>query len=762
VQENWRLILFDSAAEGVLLFALAVIGGTLVLRRFLLRLGVLDVPSARSSHTSVTPRGGGLVFVVAWMTVALWGLAADLLPPHQWVCIAGLALLAGTSFLDDIAGLPVWIRLIAHVVASVAFVQVWRTPFATTLGIPSSLEWIVIPGLVLSITWMINVTNFMDGIDGLAAMEGVFIAWAIAFLWNSDGVAYPAQMALWGGGAILGFGLVNVSRWRIFMGDVGSVSLGYIVCWLTIAAVCDGNISPWAVAVLPSLFVADATMTLATRMLTGQNPARPHRTHAYQRLATAAGSHLAVVGGYGLLNVLVILPAALLAQRQPQVGPLVVGIVYVVLSIIAYGLRAGFDLGPQTSSSTGHRPRRILFVTTEDWYFASHYLRLACSLKQHGHEIGVATRSRNHATQIREAGCKVYPVPFARGVEGVLAELRGMLWLAIAVLRFRPDVCHHIALKPIVLGTCVVRFLRPSCQVVDAVTGLGGLSIPSGQAPSRASRLLVMALRWALRQRGVNVIVQNPDDAKWLVSNGFVREHTLTLIRGAGVDTTHFHPIPPPSGNITIVLAARMLAAKGVREFVDAAHIIRATRGDVTFRMLGRVDAGSPTALTEQQLRHLCHDGVVEWQGHVDDISVAYNQSHIVCLPSYYGEGVPKSLIEAAACARPIVTTDTAGCREVVHHGVNGLLVPPRDSSALAAALGQLIEDGGERTRMGNAGRQMVMQSFAIEHVEASWAELYHHIFQEQDSPKHGALPASKSHHGMHLSVGSGLDHRAA
>lgn len=720
---------------------------TLGLRRLLIHLGVVDVPCERSSHESIVPRGGGLVFVVPWLILALWAICVGWLPARYSVCVVMLAVVAGMSFVDDVRGLPVWMRLLTHLIASAGCVVAWAHPLAAMVGVSSSTAWIALPVMVVGVAWIINLTNFMDGIDGLAAMEGCFIAWGIAFLWGGGAEQGGGRlMAELCGAAIAGFGVVNVSRQRIFMGDVGSACLGLLICWMGVSAVCEGGASPWAVSVLPSLFIADATITLLTRICRGKHPARPHREHLYQLLTKYTGSHAAVVFGYACVNVGLVFPVAWYLQGHPSMASAIVAGFYAILAIAAVLLRIGMEWGEQRRQLPQGRSRRVLFVVTEGWYFMSHYLRLACSLRSRGIEIGVATRAGVEAERIKVAGCRVFSVPFARGVGGPVAEVVSMFWLGLAVLRFRPNVCHHIALKPIVLGSCLIRWLMPNCRVINAVTGIGFL-VEESSSPIGKRMLLLKALRWAMSGKNDRVIVQNPDDGRFLVDAGCAREHSIVLIRGAGVDTESFRPCRRRSGNVTVVLAARMLAAKGVREFVQAARIIRKSNRNVRFQLLGRLDVCSPTALTEPELADLCSDGVVEWHGHVEDMNTAYGMSDIVCLPSYYGEGVPKALIEAAACGKPIITTDTPGCREVVRHRINGLLVPPRDVVALASALRILIDDEEARGRMGCAGRQIAEREFAIEHVESQWAELYGGVFNDGDTQRVASAVHAVSHY---------------
>ena len=230
-------------------------------------------------------------------------------------------------------------------------------------------------------------------------------------------------------------------------------------------------------------------------------------------------------------------------------------------------------------------------------------------------------------------------------------------------------------------------------------------------------------LRWLIKGfyrralRGTQVIFQNPDDQELFSRNGLVNRKQVTLIPSSGVDIEKFSPSPEPAGEPLVILPARMLWAKGVNEFVLAAGILRLAGVQARFALIGDTDPGNPEAVPVDQLEKWRKEGIIEWWGWQEDMPMLYRQAHIVCLPSYYREGTPKSLIESAACGRPIVTTDRPGCREVVRHQQNGLLVPVRDSRALAEALKTLIGDAALRKRMGKKGRELAVAEFSLERV---------------------------------------------
>jgi glycosyltransferase involved in cell wall biosynthesis len=224
---------------------------------------------------------------------------------------------------------------------------------------------------------------------------------------------------------------------------------------------------------------------------------------------------------------------------------------------------------------------------------------------------------------------------------------------------------------------------------------------------------------------GQRVVVQNPDDARLLVAEGIVPPAAVTLIRGSGVDTGAFAPAPEPDGTPLVVLPARMLRQKGVEDFVAAARLLRSRGVRMRAALVGEPDSENPSSVPLTQLRAWHAEGAVEWWGWRGDMAEVLRQSHVVCLPSTYGEGIPKCLLEAAACARPIVATDIPGCREAVHHGENGLLVPPHDPLALAAALARLIDSPEQRRAMGERGRRRALEEFSDARVAEETLAVY-------------------------------------
>ena len=367
----------------------------------------------------------------------------------------------------------------------------------------------------------------------------------------------------------------------------------------------------------------------------------------------------------------------------------------------------------------GHNKPKLLFLVTEDWYFVSHRLSIAIAAREAGYDVAVATRARQHVEIIQKAGIRVIPFELSRRVGNPLAELMSLFLL---YRRERPDIVHHVALKPVFFGALAGRWAGFSAQV-NAVAGLGWLFISRSRSARWMSPVLRLILARLLNTPRCRVIVQNPDDADLLKKAG-VNESHIRMIRGVGVDTSEFAPCPEVPKPICVVLAARILWDKGVGEFVEAARQLKQDGVEARFILVGNPDSDNPASIPEETLHAWQKEEVIDWWGYREDMIAVFHAAHVVCLPSYR-EGLPKVLLEAAACGKPIVATDVPGCREVVREGENGLLVPVRDAKALSEALSCMIKNPELRAQMGRRSRAIVLKEFSSEKVIAQTLSLY-------------------------------------
>lgn len=367
------------------------------------------------------------------------------------------------------------------------------------------------------------------------------------------------------------------------------------------------------------------------------------------------------------------------------------------------------------------RTRRLLLFITEDYYVVSHRLPLAVAAQAGGYDVSIVTRVRNCGDVIRRAGLRLIPFENARSSLNPFSDLRTLSRLIALYRREQPDIVHHVAMKPVLYGSLAAKTVRRA-RVVNAIAGMGWLfTSEKGRA-----RWLKPIVRRALKRLAASglTIVQNPDDQAMLIELG-LNPSRIRLIPGAGVDLNVFRPTAAPNGPPTVVMATRLLWDKGVGEFVAAARLLRARGVDARFVLAGEPDPQNPSSVSADDVRGWTREGIVEHAGFVADMPGLLSRSHLACLPSYYGEGVPKSLIEAAAAGRAIVTTDAPGCREVVRNGYNGLLVPPRSVTELAAALERLILDPVLREEMGRHGRLLAEQRFGQDTIIRQTLALY-------------------------------------
>ncbi|MGA9032928.1 MAG: glycosyltransferase family 4 protein [Sulfuricaulis sp.] len=373
------------------------------------------------------------------------------------------------------------------------------------------------------------------------------------------------------------------------------------------------------------------------------------------------------------------------------------------------------------------KKRRLLFFVTEDWYFCSHRLPLAVAAHAEGAEVTVVTRVRAHGEEIKRHGLRLVPFEIERHGVNPWRELRTVLRLVRVYRLHRPDIVHHVALKPVLYGSIAARFARVPA-VINAIAGRGSVFT------SRAAwaRWLRPILRFGMRRLAgkakSRIIVQNVDDRDFVVEHLGMRGDHVRLIPGSGVDPNRFVPSPEPKGVPLIVMPCRMLREKGVIEFVEAARILKTEGVAARFALVGAPDESNPANITVGELRTWQELGIVEWWGHRTDMPEVLSQAAIVCLPTSYGEGIPKTLLEAAASARAIVATDVPGCREIARHGENGLLVPVRDTRALAEALKQLILDSSLRQRMGKRGREIAVAEFSVANIVKDTLAVYEEL----------------------------------
>ncbi len=380
---------------------------------------------------------------------------------------------------------------------------------------------------------------------------------------------------------------------------------------------------------------------------------------------------------------------------------------------------------PSRFDARGQPPPRIMYLVAEDGYFLSHCLTAARAARAAGFEVHVAANVTEEAARIRAEGFTVHPIRLRRGRLAPFRTLRSILALRRLYRSVNPAIVHHVSLQPSLLGIVASAGLK--FAAVHAVAGLAGRFISAG----RSQRLLRQGGRAVLR-RGLNRrravgLVQSPDDQQALTTLGVKPEHVI-LIPGPGVDSDSFRPVPEPDGPVTVAFVGRMVADKGVRTLVQAQRILIDSGIHSELLLAGTPDPNDPTSIPQIEVAGWGREPGITWLGHVSDISAVWRRAHIAALPARGGEGIPNSLLEAAASGRPMIATDVPGCRDIVIHEKTGLLVPVDDPSALAAAILRLSRSQPQRVRYGVAARRLVDERFAADLVGPATVNLYRHL----------------------------------
>ncbi|OZI50548.1 glycosyltransferase family 4 protein [Bordetella genomosp. 4] len=373
---------------------------------------------------------------------------------------------------------------------------------------------------------------------------------------------------------------------------------------------------------------------------------------------------------------------------------------------------------------------RLLFVVNNPAFFLSHRLPLALAAQRAGYEVHVATMAGDSVSRIEGYGLTHHAIPMTRSGKNPVQELRTVWALYQLFRRVRPDVVHLVTIKPVLYGGIAAR-LAGVPAMVSAISGLGFVFVAKGAKAALVRQVVAMLYRLALGHRNSRIVFQNGNDRDVLQGLGAVRDEQVVMIRGSGVNLSDYAAVAEPPPPVVALMVARLLRDKGLQEFVEAARILRREGINVRMRLAGGIDPGNPASVTQADVDAWQQEGIIEALGERSDIAALYAASHIAVLPSYR-EGLPKSLIEAAACGRAVVTTDVPGCRDAIEPDTTGLLVPSHDAPALAAAIGRLVDDNALRQKMGHAGRVLAEREFDIDDVCRKHLDIYQTLLDQR------------------------------
>ncbi len=375
------------------------------------------------------------------------------------------------------------------------------------------------------------------------------------------------------------------------------------------------------------------------------------------------------------------------------------------------------------------KKKKILFIISEDWYFFSHRLSLAVIAIKSGYEVGLLCRVSKYRKEIEAEGVKVFNWSINRESKNIFKETVAILNIVSILHKFKPNLIHSVAMKPVLYSAIASSYVGHQ-KSIFALAGLGYIFTSRNNFAKIVRLFLIICFKKIFYNKNNKLVLQNPEDRSLLLDLNVISKNNVHLIRGAGVDTFSFFYKPIPFKNPIIMLPSRMLWAKGVQDFVDCAEIINDKKKIARFVLVGGPDTQNPDTISEYQLEKWNNSGVVEWWGNQDDMPSIIQQATIICLPTFYGEGLPKCLLEGASSGRPIVSYDVPGCREIVVNNYNGFLVKSRSIEGLVKSIIMLLADNDLCIQMGKNGRKLVKNNFTQEIVGKETIQLWEDLLK--------------------------------
>lgn len=369
---------------------------------------------------------------------------------------------------------------------------------------------------------------------------------------------------------------------------------------------------------------------------------------------------------------------------------------------------------------------KLFIVVNVDWFFLSHRLPVAIGAQKSGWDVTIVTADTGKLKDIEAKGLRVINLPMSRSGMNIFEELKTLNFLRKLYKRERPDVVHHVGMKTILWGTLAAKFSKVN-GVVNAISGLGGFFAEDNKGI--LSKVMPIVLKFSHARNNLLCIFQNDDDWGLYAKHGIIKHEQGRFIKGSGVSLEDFCYTPEPKeGKLKVILTARMIVEKGVFLLTEAAERLREKYGEkAEFLLIGGLD-DHPGAITKEQLDAVCDGKYIQWLGYRTDVRDLLKQCHIVAFPSYYMEGLPKSLIEADAIGRPIITSNSVGCKDTVIDGENGFLIKPKDVDALTEKLDLLLGDAELRQKMGKAARAYAEKYFDIKVVIERHLNIYNEL----------------------------------
>ncbi|CFX18569.1 putative glycosyltransferase, group 1 [Candidatus Filomicrobium marinum] len=394
----------------------------------------------------------------------------------------------------------------------------------------------------------------------------------------------------------------------------------------------------------------------------------------------------------------------------------------------------GDDLNLMQRHRNDQHSGKILLLISEDWFALSHFKPLIATLREFANEVVIATRSSGRFDELEALGARVVPFDFRRSSLSPLRQAGTVRSLAQLIAQEQPDVVHVVAMQPMVLSALALR-MAPRCRVVMHLTGLGFLGISEGMAARVIRPAAFAALGGILGRPDTWLLAENPDDRAYLTNNGIKIGTRSTVLGGAGIDIEAYPALPPPTSTVaSTAFVGRIIRSKGLETLAEAARILRHDGTKITLKLYGKIDHDNPDAISEAQVAQWQREGLLVWHGHVSDVRDVWADTDICVLPAITREGMPRAVLEAAACSRPLIVTDVPGCRHFVRNAVEGYVVPAGDAQALATALARLVREPNLRVEMGKAARERVLSGFTLEHVQEGIRSAYSALLAQHNA----------------------------
>ncbi len=366
--------------------------------------------------------------------------------------------------------------------------------------------------------------------------------------------------------------------------------------------------------------------------------------------------------------------------------------------------------------------KKLLYIVNVDWFFVSHRLPIALSAIEVGYDVHIACNVTDKQALLTSHGITVHPISLSRSGTGLFGELKTLLQLMLILYNLKPDIVHNVTIKPVLYGNLAARLLRVPTRI-SSISGLGYVFIDSSIKAKLLQLIISRAYKTALKG-SKSIIFQNTSDRDLLKNLGAITPHQEVFTRGSGIDLNAYPVTPEHRSTPVIMLAARLLIDKGVEEFTQAALMLKNTPRKIRMVLVGKIEPENPNAISKAQVKKWTSSGLVEYWGYSDDIASTMAKANIIVLPSYR-EGLPKTLIEAAACGRAVITTDVPGCRDAIEANKTGLLIPAHSASLLADAIITLIDNRELRAEFADNGRRLAESAFDISDVINTHLAIY-------------------------------------